>query len=312
MEIFRRRKNSGVAAFAAFGLFCGISRASFALDKQGSAHGGAVENDDEEKLDVEGALTLGTALVNDTYAARPDNTGIAFMRYAGHADVDLIGRKLSIPLDVNMFTDRDRRGAGILAPSELDLIGGLTTTHTLSRGADLELGARVEHDRPVDRAGFTQTYVDARARLLYSLADISPSLKRALVDGDIGGAFTLGWFAFNPTYAARPDNSGSALFRYGSRTELSVVHDYLSLAFDATMFTDRRASNPLRPSELDVTYEIITHAAPIEVHLAYERDMPVDEAGFVQSFVYLLLVHDFDLRRDTAPAFETRGTIPSP
>lgn len=307
------RRNSIALAIAGFGCFSGVSRDACALDKQGSAHGGTVENgNDEDNFDVEGALTLGTALVNSTYAARPDNSGLAFMRYAGHADVDLIGRKLSIPLDVNMFTDRDRRGTAVLSPSELDLIGGLTTTQKLLRGADLELGARVEHDRPVDRAGFTQTYADARARLLYSLADVSPSLERALVDGDIGGALTLGWFAFNPTYAARPDNTGSALFRYGSRTELSVVHDYLSLGFDATMFTDRRASNPLRPSELDVTYEVITHAAPIEVHLAYERDMPVDQSGFVQSFVYLLLVHDFDLRHDLAPALETRGTIPSP
>ena len=64
----------------------------------------------------------------------------------------LIGRKLSVPLDINLFTDRDRHGAErSFGPTELDLITGLTTTHSLVKGLDGELGARVEHDRPVDR-----------------------------------------------------------------------------------------------------------------------------------------------------------------
>ncbi len=288
-------------------------RPALALDKQGAAHGGAIDDgSDPNGFDVAGSLTLGTAILNSTYAARPDNTGLALMRYAAHADVDVIGRKLSFPLDVNVFTDRTRRGAAILSPTELDIIGGVTTTNALFKGGDLELGVRVENDRPVDRPGFMQTYADTRARLLYSLATIYPALKRDLIDGDISGALTLGWFSVNHTYAARPDNTGNALFRYGAHSELSVLHDYLSLGVDGTMFTDRRASNPLRPSELDMTYEIITHAAPIEVHLAYERDMPLDQSGLVQSFLYMLLVYDFDVRHDSAPPLETRGTVLSP
>ena len=286
---------------------------AFALDKQGSAHGGEVGNDDDS-FNVSGAVTLGSSLINSSYAARPDNTGLALFRYAVHADIDLLGRKLSIPLDLNMFTDRLRRGAAIFAPTEFDVISGVTTTHTLTRAADLELGTRVEHDRPVDRETLTQTlYVDARARLLYSLARAFPSLAHALVDGDISGYATLGWFAFNPTYAARPDNTGVALFRYVGHTELSVWHDHLSLGLDGTFFTDRRASNPVAPSELDHTYEVIGRRAPFEMHLAYERDMPVDRGGLVQSFVYLLLVYDFDFKRGAGAApLETRGTIPSP
>ena len=59
---------------------------------------------------------MGTALYNPTYAARPDNTGHALMRYALHADVDLLGAKLSAPLDLNLFSDRDRRGALAFSP----------------------------------------------------------------------------------------------------------------------------------------------------------------------------------------------------
>jgi hypothetical protein len=219
---FRRTLPWQVAA--SFAVVLPVREAN-ALDKQGSAHGGAVSSENQENgFDVSGSLMLGASLINQSYAARPDNTGIALMRYAGHADVDLIGRMVSIPIDVNMFTDKTRQQLGVFAPTELDVITGITTTHPVATGGDLELGARVEHDRPVDRGGFTQSYADVRGRYLYSLAKIWPSLARDLVDGDINGYLTLGWFAFNPTYASRPDNSGIALFRYVAHTEFSVWH----------------------------------------------------------------------------------------
>ena len=153
-----------------------IVRPSAALDKQGSAHGGSVESEPDDGFNVGGAASMGVSLYNASYAARPDNTGLALFRYAAHADVDLIGPKLSIPLDINVFTDRQRGGALIFAPTELDVIGGLTTTWKLGVGG-FELGARVEHDRPVDTGTFNQTYVDARARYLYSFAEVVPSLR---------------------------------------------------------------------------------------------------------------------------------------
>ena len=65
--------------------------------------------------------------------------------------------------------------------------------------------------------------------------------------------------------------------------------------------------------ELDATYEIIGHEGRYEVHLAYERDMPIDRAGKVQSFVYALFVVNFDLTRgEPEKPVESRGTIVSP
>jgi hypothetical protein len=288
----------------------GAPRPAAALDKQGSAHGGDVGGAAEDGLHVSGSLIFGSALYNPTYAARPDNTGRALLRYAAHADVDLIGRKLSIPLDVNLFTDRERRGLGVFSPTELDLIGGLTSTWGAGPGA-LEFGARAEHDRPVDRGGFTQTYADVRARYLYSLARAAPGLGPALAGGDVSGWATLGWFAVNPTYAARPDNTGLALLRYGLHAELSAFDDLVSLGLDGTFFTDRRAS-AVRPSELDLTPEFIVRRAPFEVHLAYERDMPLDRGGLVQSFVYALGVWSFDLKHDEPPPLTERTHVVSP
>ncbi len=141
---------------------------------------------------------------------------------------------------------------------------------------------------------------------------MSPALRRNLVDGDVSGFLTLGWFSLNPSYAARPDNSGLALLRYAGHTELSVAHDYLPLGLDATFFSDRRAKNPVAPSEIDLTYEVIGRVEPFEVHLAYERDMPIDRGGLVQSFVYALFVYGFDLKRAQTAPLETRGSIASP
>ncbi len=282
---------------------------ALALDKQGSAHGGEVEGE-AAGFDLSGSFMLGVALYNPSYAARPDNTGLTLFRYGGHLDIDLIGRLLSIPLDINMFTDRERRAERIFSPTEFDIIAGVTSTFGLGPGA-LELGLRAEHDRPVDVGTFTQTYVDARARYLYSAAAIFPKLGSALRGGDVSGWVGLGGFVFNPTYAARPDNSGLALLRYSLHAELSTFDDLISLGLDGTMFTDRQAS-PVAPSELDFTVDLIFHKGPFEAHLAYERDLPVDRDGLTQQFVYLLLGWSFDLDTSPTQASTTRNPVVSP
>jgi hypothetical protein len=281
-----------------------------ALDKQGSAHGGSVSGENTG-FGLSGAVSMGTALYNPTYAARPDNTGHALMRYALHADVDLLGAKLSAPIDLNLFSDRDRRGALAFSPTEFDVIGGLTSTWGLSPSLSLEVGSRIEWDLPVDQAGASQKYIDARGRLLFSLAKLWPSLGSSLVEGDVSGWFTGGAFLYNPSYFARPDNSGKALLRYGPHVELSMLHDWVSFGVDATMFTDRE-SNGVLPSELDFTPEVIGHWNAWELHLAYERDMPVDRRGAVQHWLFALLVYSFDLGGEPPLPLEGRGSIPSP
>ena len=212
------------------------------LDKQGSAHGGDPEGSDTG-VDLTGALSVGVSLYNPSYAARPNNTGLTLMRYAAHADVDLVGRRLSIPLDLNMFTDRLRDGVAKFAPSEADVIAGITSTWRCGPGA-LELGARYENDRqlgrqPADQPPPTpnptsQQYIDVRARYLYSFADASSRFHERFPRSDVSGWLTLGWFAYNPSYYARPDNTGLALFRYAVHTELSLLNDLISVGLDAT------------------------------------------------------------------------------
>ncbi len=280
-----------------------------ALDKQASAHGGAVGGDDRS-FNFSGAVMLGVSLYNPSYAARPDNTGLALFRYGAHFDVDILGRLLSVPIDVSFFTDSTRMGALVLAPTEFDFIGGVTSTFGAGPG-DLEVGVRAEHDRPVDMGTFTQTYVDARARYLYSFAKLFPKLGEVTGGGDISGWVTLGAFLYNPTYAARPDNTGLALFRYALHGEFSVLNDLFSIGLDGTFFTDRQTTYVV-PTELDFTVDLIFHKGPFEVHLAYERDMPLDKPTLIQQFVYLLAAFSFDVREIRSHAHTDQNPIPSP
>jgi hypothetical protein len=274
-----------LSAGIVLGLF--VSAPALALDKQGS---GQARHTDvlESGQRVSGGALFGVAVFNPSYAARPDNTGLALFRVAGHTDIDLIGQHLTIPLDVNIFTDRTTDGANILVPSELDLIGGVASTWALGKGA-LELGVRGEIDLGVDRATLSQGYVDSRAKYSFESDDFN-SLHKILGRNHFSSSTTLGVFGYNPSYAARPDNTGLALLRYAER--LGFSRDWFSAALDFTFFTDRNA-NAIAPSELDFTVDIGATSGAVGMHLAYERDMPVDQGSLVQHFVFVYLTLSF-------------------
>jgi hypothetical protein len=253
---------------------------------------------------LSGSLLFGVAAYNPSYAARPDNSGLALLRLAPHFDFDLIGRHLSIPLDVNLFSDRERAGLEKLLPSELDVITGLTSSWPLGAAAAVEFGARGERDMAVDRAGRSQSYVDGRSRLLYSLAAAWPSVEPALRNGNVSGALTLGFFAYNPSYAARPDNTGRALLRYGFSSSLDAFEHRVGIGVDLTSFSDRR-TNGVSPTELDVTPSVSYRLPFAQLQVAYERDMPLDRAGLVQQLVMAAASFDFQIfpgeTRDAPP-----------
>jgi hypothetical protein len=271
-----------------------VAGPGYALDKQGAAHSGTsgAAAFDANGFGVSGSVMLGVSLYNPSYTARPDNTGLAFLRYAAHADVDLIGHRLSIPIDVNLFTDRTRGGLLVFAPTELDVIAGVTSTWEAAKGS-FEFGLRLEQDRPLDRGSFRQEYVDLRARYIYSLRNFAPGITRALKGGDVRGWIGQGTFLYNPTYAARPDNTDLALFRAMAHAEVSAFEEHLAAGLDTTWFTQRSASH-FKPTELDFTAEMIFRLQPYELHFAYERDMPVDRKGLAQEFIFASITAAFD------------------
>ena len=279
------------------------ARPARALDKQGAAHQGSGGSGaaDQGGFDLSGGLFLGVLPYNPSYAARPDNSGLALLRAGGHLDVDLIGQRLFIPVDLNIFSDRC---TSAVRPSEVDGIVGVASAWPLLRGS-VEVGARAEGDFPVDGAAYqrsctppssavrVQSYGDLRARYIFSAASWFPGLARALADGDLSGWLTLGWFAYNPSYAARPDNSGRALLRYAVHLGVSFWRQRLALVADGTMFTSNGdnepagapAVSPIRPTELDTTLELVLRLDPYDLHLGFERDMPLDRGGLVQQML---------------------------
>jgi hypothetical protein len=274
-----------------------ITKQSLALDKYGVPHGGELGDNDNRDFNISGDCLIGASIFNSTYGARPDNTGLALFRYACHTDIDILGKSLSLPLDANVFTDKLRHGAGVFAPSELDLIGGITTTQLIfHKGNELEMGIHLEQDRPIDRPGFSQFDSDLRIRYIFSLSKMFPKLKNELVGGDIRGYAALGYDWFNPSNPARPDNTGSELFMYDGKVDFSVWHDHVGIGLHTTFYTDRRLNDIVKPTELDITYEFVVKMQPFEVHLAYERDMPLDTKTLIQDLIYTTFVYNFDYR----------------
>lgn len=245
-----------------------------ALDKQGASHKYSSAN--SEDMSISGSVSVGSSVYNKSYAARPDNSGLALLRYAAHSDFDILGPKLSIPLDLNMFTDRTDGNNHYFTPSELDIITGVTSTRKVGEG-QLEIGARYEDDRPLNsKSNFKQTYSDVRARYYKNTT-----------------SFTLGWFVYNPSYAARPDNTGLALLRLGAHKEFSLWKDAFYFGIDGTTFTDRNSHSGIRLSELDTTLSLIYRCSSYEIQLGYENDRPIDGGSFVQDLMYVFMSFPF-------------------
>lgn len=94
---------------------------------------------------------------NESYFARPDNTGRALFRYLAHADLDLYKNRVVLFADTNWFSDRSKSDK--ISPTELDWIIGLAL-----RWKDYELSVLHEQDTPLDRDGLIQRYTALQLR----------------------------------------------------------------------------------------------------------------------------------------------------
>jgi hypothetical protein len=275
-----------------------------ALNKQGARKARAA-TDAEPTVDASGSLFGGVFLFNPTYAARPNNSGVALYRFGLHLDVDLYKRWLTLSYDENSFTDGSPGARNPLAPSEYDQIVGLLSTVALPHDLELTLAAHLEYDlpgaearkeaRPPDyQVGYSQAYVDAYARLGFAR-------------GRLALFAALGGFLWNPSYASRPDNSGVALLRYVLHGELRLL-PWLAYRLDLNFFTDRDEM-PLSPTECDVTSELgVRLADDWELRFVGEADLPIGAypangpnpanpaPGLRQFYLAGLLQWSFDVR----------------
>ena len=281
---------------ALFWEFCLTSRPElWALEKYGRPlpEMEGVHDNSEEHW-VRGYLLSGAFMSNPSFAARPDNSGLAGLRHMIHLETDLYKEYLQFYTDQNFFSDRQ---AGWVRLSEWDSVYAFT-------GTIQNFGWRLQYERdaPLDRSGIIQAYADTLVTYRPADARSLSWWRSAFPDQNLTVYAGAGWLFHNQSYFARPDNSGRALFRYVAHADLDLYRNRVVLFVDGNFFTDRSASNVLRPSEFDLVMGLAVRYHEMEIALIHERDLPLDRGGLVQRYVALQLRYEFEWTKSSSPA----------
>jgi hypothetical protein len=236
-----------------------------------------------------GGYFLTAAFVsNPTFAARPDNTGLVGLRHMLHLETDLYKQYLTFYTDQNFFSDRTK---GWITLSEWD--GTYAFTGLIDRW-----GWRLQYERdaPLDKSGIIQAYADTLLTSRFQAIQDFSWWQRIFPNQNLTAYAGAGWLFHNSNYFARPDNTGSALFRYVAHADLDLYKNRVVLYGDMNFFTDREAGNKLNPSELDWIIGLaLRFRDDMEVSVYREQDQPLDKAGLVQKYVAVQFRYSFDV-----------------
>jgi hypothetical protein len=99
---------------------------------------------------------------------------------------------------------------------------------------------------------------------------------------NLTGYLFAGAFIFNPTYAARPNNTGRALARYGLHADLDIYGPWLTLSYDLNLLTDGSpdSSGSGTPSEHDHVIGLLsTIPLPKRLALTVAAHFEIDAPG---------------------------------
>ncbi len=260
--------------------------------------GAPVEAEEEESL-IGGYLLTGVFVTNPTFAARPNNTGLVGLRHMGHFETDLYKHYLTFYTDQNFFSDRTR---GWIKLTEWDMTYALTgiIDHWSWR-------FQYERDAPLDQSGLKQIYADTLVTYRFQAAQDWAAWHRWFPDQNLSGYLGPGWLFYNSNYFARPDNTGRALFRYVGHVDLDLYQQRVVAFVDLNMFTDRTASNALRPTELDWIIGLALRWRDLELSIYREQDRPLDRGGLVQQYTAIQLRVAFDISKGDVKRLLTRA-----
>ena len=104
----------------------------------------------------------------------------------------------------------------------------------------------------------------------------------------LGGYLLTGAFISNPSFAARPDNTGLVGMRYMLHAETDLYKKYLTFYSDQNFFSDR-TNGWIELSEWDQTYGITGTVDHWFWRIQYERDAPLDKGGLSQIYADALI-----------------------
>src|SRR5262245_58022114 len=112
-----------------------------------------------------------------------------------------------------------------------------------------------------------------------------------------GGYFLSAAFLSNPTFAARPDNTGLVGLRHMLHLETDLYKQYLTFYTDQNFFSDRR-KGWIELSEWDGTFALTGLVDRFGWRVQYERDAPLDKSGIKQVYADTLLTSHFQATED--------------
>ena len=112
-----------------------------------------------------------------------------------------------------------------------------------------------------------------------------------------GGYFLTSAFVSNPTFAARPDNTGRVGLRHMLHLETDLYKQYLTFYTDQNFFSDR-TKGWITLTEWDMTYALTGLIDRWGWRIQYERDAPLDRSGVKQIYGDALLTGRFQAAED--------------
>ena len=112
-----------------------------------------------------------------------------------------------------------------------------------------------------------------------------------------GGYFLSAAFLSNPTFAARPDNTGLVGLRHMLHLETDLYKQYLTFYTDQNFFSDR-TKGWVELSEWDGTFAFTGLVDRFGWRIQYERDAPLDKSGLKQEYADTLLTSRFQATED--------------
>lgn len=106
-------------------------------------------------------------------------------------------------------------------------------------------------------------------------------------------------FVSNPTFAARPDNTGLVGLRRMVHLETDLYKQYLRLYTDQNFFSDR-TRGWIMLTEWDATVALTGSLGSWGWRLQYERDAPLDRSGTKQIYADTLVTYQATPAAETA------------
>lgn len=113
----------------------------------------------------------------------------------------------------------------------------------------------------------------------------------------LGGYLLTGAFVDNPSFAARPNNTGLVGMRHMLHLETDLYKQYLTFYTDQNFFSDR-TDGWITLSEWDSTVAFTGLVNRFGWRLQYERDAPIDRSGLKQAYADVLITGRFHAVQD--------------